>query len=82
MKKTGRAVTCEDAQAAGGFGGAVAELLCDEIPVPLLRIGVQDRYGESGEPLEVHRKLGLADDAIAACVKEFVASRPQYHAGF
>lgn len=82
VKKTGRAVTCEDAQAAGGFGGAVAELLCDEIPVPLLRIGVQDRYGESGEPLEVHRKLGLADDAIAARVKEFVASRPQYHAGF
>lgn len=82
VKKTGRAVTCEDAQAAGGFGGAVAELLCDEIPVPLLRIGVQDRYGESGEPLEVHQKLGLADDAIAARVKEFVASRPQYHAGF
>ena len=82
VKKTGRAVTCEDAQAAGGFGGAVAELLCDEIPVPLLRIGVQDRYGESGEPLEVHQKLGLADDTIAARVKEFVASRPQYHAGF
>ena len=82
IKKTGRAVTCEDAQAAGGFGGAVAELLCDEMPAPLLRIGVQDRYGESGKPLEVHQKLGLADDAIIAKTKEFIAHCPQYRAGF
>ncbi len=82
IKKTGRAVTCEDAQAAGGFGGAVAELLCDEMPAPLLRIGIQDRYGESGAPLEVHQKLGLADDTIAKRTKEFVDSRPQYKPGF
>lgn len=82
IKKTGRAVTCEDAQAAGGFGGAIAELLCDVMPAPLMRIGVQDRYGESGSPLEVHQKLGLADDVIAARTKEFVNSRPQYHPGF
>lgn len=82
VKKTGRVVSCEDAQAAGGFGGAIAELLCDEMPAPLLRIGVQDRYGESGEPLEVHQKLGLADDTIAVRTKEFVNSRPQYKPGF
>ena len=82
IKKTGRAVSCEDAQAAGGFGGAIAELLCDEMPAPLLRIGIQDRYGESGAPLEVHQKLGLADDTIAARTKEFVKSRPQYKPGF
>ncbi len=82
IKKTGRAVSCEDAQAAGGFGGAIAELLCDELPAPLLRIGIPDRYGESGAPLEVHKKLGLADDTIAARTKEFVAKRPQYKPGF
>lgn len=82
VKKTGRAVSCEDAQMSGGFGGAIAELLCDAMPAPLLRIGVQDRYGESGAPLEVHQKLGLADDAIARRTKEFVASRPQYRPGF
>lgn len=82
VKKTGRAVTCEDAQAAGGFGGAIAELLCDEMPAPLLRIGINDRYGESGAPLEVHQKLGLADDTIARRTKEFVGSRPQYKPGF
>ena len=82
LKKTGRIVTCEDAQAAGGFGGAIAELLGDKFPAPLLRIGIPDRYGESGAPLEVHQKLGLADDTIAVRTKEFVASRPQYKPGF
>ena len=82
VKKTGRVVTCEDAQAAAGFGGAVAELLCDAMPAPLLRIGIPDRYGESGAPLEVHKNLGLADDTIAARTADFVTTRPQYKPGF
>ena len=82
IKKTGRAVSCEDAQAAGGFGGAIAELLCDEMPAPLLRIGVNDRYGESGAPLEVHKNLGLADDTIAKRTKAFVKKVPSYKPGF
>lgn len=82
VAKTGRVVTAEDAQAAGGFGGAIAELLGDKLPAPLMRIGINDRYGESGAPLEVHKNLGLADDTIATRVKEFVATRPSYKAGF
>ena len=82
IKKTGRAVSCEDAQAAGGFGGVIAELLCDEMPAPLLRIGIDDRYGESGGPLEVHKKLGLADDSIAKRTKAFVKKVPSYKPGF
>ncbi len=82
VKKTGRAVTCEDAQAAGGFGGAIAELLCDEMPAPLLRIGMQDRYGESGAPLEVLAHFGLDDNAITDRVEQFVHSRPQYKPGY
>ena len=82
VRKTGRVVTAEDAQAAGGFGGAIAELLGDKLPAPLMRIGINDRYGESGAPLEVHKNLGLADDTIAARVREFIETRPQYKAGF
>ena len=82
VRRTGRVVTAEDAQAAGGFGGAIAELLGDKLPAPLMRIGINDRYGESGAPLEVHKNLGLADDTIAARVKEFIETRPQYKAGF
>ena len=82
VRKTGRVVTAEDAQAAGGFGGAIAELLGDKLPAPLMRIGINDRYGESGAPLEVHKNLGLADDTIAARVKEFIETRPQYKAVF
>lgn len=82
IRKTGRAVTCEDAQAAGGFGGAIAELLGDELPTPLLRIGMQDRYGESGAPLEVHANFKLDDKGIAEQVKPFVERVPKYHQGF
>lgn len=82
VKKTGRVVTCEDGQIAGGFGGAIAELLGDKLPAPILRIGIDDRYGESGAPLEVHKKLGLADDSIHRRTKSFVETRPQYRPGF
>lgn len=82
IRKTGRAVTCEDAQAAGGFGGAIAELLGDQLPTPLLRIGMQDRYGESGAPLEVHAHFKLDDKGIVEQVKPFVERVPKYHQGF
>lgn len=49
----GAVVTVEEAQAAGGLGGAVTELLCDRKPVPVKRIGVKDRYGTSGDPAEL-----------------------------
>ena len=46
--KTGAILTCENGQAAGGLGGAVAELLCDSDPVPLSRLGVKDEFGQVG----------------------------------
>lgn len=58
-KETGAIVTVEEAQAAGGLGGAVAEVLGLHAPVPLERVGVQDRYGESGDPNDVLEGLGL-----------------------
>lgn len=59
VKKTKRVITIEEAQIAGGLGGAVAELLSEHYPVPVLRMGVKDVYGESGTPEELLKKHGL-----------------------
>lgn len=79
VRKTGRVVTAEEAQAAGGFGGVVAELLTEQLPTPLKRIGMQDRFGESGAPNELLDYFGLTGAKIAETVKEFVNDKPQYH---
>lgn len=59
VQKTKLVITAEEAQIAGGLGGAVAELLSEEFPVPLKRIGIRDRFGESGEPQELMDHFGL-----------------------
>lgn len=58
-EETGGIVTVEEHQAAGGLGSAVAELVSQEFPVPVKIIGIQDRFGESGEPDELLEKFGL-----------------------
>jgi transketolase len=78
-KKTGRVVTAEEAQVAGGFGSAIAELLTDKLPMPVRRIGMQDRYGESGAPEELLEHFGLTGVKIAKEVKHFIEKMPQYH---
>jgi len=77
--RTGRVVTAEEAQIAGGFGGAVAELLSSDMPTPLMRIGIEDRYGESGSPSELIEFFGLDGKHIAEKVTEFVHNKAQYH---
>lgn len=63
--KTRHVVTAEEAQINGGLGGAVAELLSEKLPTPVLRIGVRDRFGESGKPEELLRHFGLTHTHIA-----------------
>ncbi|MGB3945868.1 MAG: transketolase C-terminal domain-containing protein [Candidatus Saccharimonadales bacterium] len=82
LEKTGRAVTAEEAQVAAGLGGAIAELASEFIPVPIKRLGVEDRYGESGEPREVIEHFGLNGDALAEKVKQFLKKAPQYKKGY
>lgn len=82
VRKTGRAVTAEESQAAGGLGGAVAELLSEQLPTPLKRVGMNDRFGESGEPDELIKHFGLDGASIAKTVKQFTDSAPRYHQGF
>ncbi len=65
VKKTGCVVTAEEGQIAGGLGGAVAELLAEEHPTPVRRIGMKDRFGESGKPEELLEHFGLTGRHIA-----------------
>lgn len=74
-QRTGHVVTVEEAQIAGGLGGAVAELLSELHPVPVKRLGVQDRYGESGKPKELLAAFGLTGDTIAKQTEAFLRAR-------
>jgi len=78
-RKTGRVVTAEEAQIAGGFGSAITELLSDQLPTPVKRLGMQDRFGESGKPTELFDYFGLTPEKIAETVKEFIENTSQYH---
>ena len=81
-RRTGRVVTGEEAQRAGGLGGAVSELLSEKMPTPVYRIGIYDRFGESGEPYELMKHFRLLAPEIAEDVKKFVNTTPKYHQGF
>jgi transketolase len=70
--KTGAVITVEEAQINGGLGGAVAELLGENHPVPLKRIGMQDRFGESGTPDELLQHFGLDAKHIALAAHQIV----------
>lgn len=70
VKKTKRVVTAEEHQITGGLGGAVAEFLAEHYPVPMRRIGVRDRFGESGQPDELFEYLGLTAKHIAIAVHQ------------
>ncbi len=79
VKKTGRAISAEEAQVNGGFGGAIAEVLGEKLPTPLKRIGMLDHFGESGQPSELLDHFGLTGEKIAVQAKEFINATPQYH---
>lgn len=72
VEKTGAVVTAEEAQVAGGLGGAIAELLSEELPTPLIRIGMRDRFGESGEPTELLEHFGLTGSHIAMAAHQLI----------
>ena len=71
-KKTGKIVTCEEHNIIGGLGGAVCEVLSENYPVPVKRVGINDTYGKSGKALEVAEAFGLSPMHIYNHVKELV----------
>lgn len=69
---TGAAVTAEEHTLLGGLGSAIAEIAGDMCPVPLERVGVKDRFGQSGKPAALLQEYGLTADAIVAAARAAV----------
>ncbi len=74
-KLTGAVVTAEEHSIIGGLGSAVAEVLSENIPVPLRRVGVKDTFGESGNPEELLKKYGLTAQEIVIAVREVIKQK-------
>lgn len=72
-KETGAIVTAEEHSVIGGLGSAVAEVVAEECPVPVLRVGVYDRFGKSGNANVLLDEFGLRGKDIAEKVKQAIA---------
>lgn len=68
----GAVITVEEHQVTGGLGGAVAEFISQNCPVPLKIIGVEDKFGESGEPNQLLEEFGLTAKAIVEAIKSIL----------
>lgn len=74
-KETGCMVTAENHSIIGGLGSAVSDVLTKSLPVPLEKVGIKDRYGESGKLDELLEKFGLTSDKIAEAARIAVERR-------
>lgn len=71
--ETGAIVTAEDHNIVGGLGSAVCEALAQRLPVPVLRVGVEDKFGMSGHGPELYEAYGLTAEHIAAACADAIA---------
>lgn len=71
-KETGKLVTVEEHSVIGGLGSAVCDVVAEKAPAKVMKIGINDVYGESGPALELIKKYGLDAESIYKKVKEFV----------
>jgi transketolase len=74
-KRCKKIITVEEAQVAGGLGSAITEYLSEVYPVPIVRLGIQDKFGESGTPEELFKKFGLTAENIYAQALKLVRSK-------
>ena len=72
-RKTGRVVTVEEHQISGGFGSALAELLSEHYPVLIKRLGINDQFGQSGDPDELLEHYGLGASSIRHAAEQLLA---------
>jgi len=75
-KRTGKVITIEEHQVAGGFGSAIAEFLSGAYPVPVKRLGIDDQFGQSGTPEELLEHYGLSAPHIAEVARAYVKQTP------
>ena len=73
--ETGAIVTVEEHTLAGGLGSAIAEVVCQTKPVPIKMVGIQNRFGVSGEPEELFEYFGLTPKHIVAAAREALAMK-------
>ena len=73
--ETGAIMTIEDHSIFGGLGSAVAEVVVGNCPVPMEIVGIQDRFGESGDPELIYKDHGMDVDSIVAKAKALVARK-------
>jgi len=74
-KETGAIVTAEEHSLVGGLGSAVSEIVCEESPVPVIKVAVEDTFAESGKPADLLEKYGLTPNDIVQAVKRAVAMK-------
>ncbi|HEY5524111.1 MAG TPA: transketolase C-terminal domain-containing protein, partial [Clostridium sp.] len=74
-KETGVIVTAEEHSIIGGLGSAVSEVVCEKYPVPVLKVGVRDVFGESGKPMELLEKYGLTAMDIVTKAKKAISMK-------
>lgn len=75
VAKTGCAVSAEEHQLNGGLGDSIAQTLSRNAPAPLEMVGVDDSFGESGEPMELLKKYGLSTESIVEAAKKAIARK-------
>ena len=74
-KETGAIVTAEEHNVIGGLGGAVSEVICENYPVPVVKLGVEDTFGRSGPAVELLHIYGLDAEHIVAKAKQAIAMK-------
>ncbi len=75
LTKTGCAVTCEEHNVLGGLGDSIAQVAARHLPTPIEFIGTNDTFGESGKPMELLEKYGLAPAHIVAAVQKVIGRK-------
>ena len=71
-KETGKIVTVEEHNVVGGLGSAVSEVICENHPSLVKKIGINDIFGQSGKPEELFKEYGLTSDKIVKTVKSII----------
>jgi transketolase len=73
--ETGSIVTAENHTIVGGLGGAIAEILSEKYPVPVIRVGIRDRFGESGALSDLFEKYGLTATVVAEAARSAIKAK-------
>jgi transketolase len=77
-EKTRHVITAEEGQINGGLGGAIAELLGENLPTHMIRVGMNDRFGESGQPDELLRHFHLTHNDIASAARHMLSDHSNH----